>query len=75
MDPVDQLAFVVGLAEFDFQTLLGGAALAEGFDVGEGFVAVGGRFAGAQHVQVGTVEDEDKVRHARALHCCFCHRT
>jgi len=53
VDPVQQFAFVVGLAEFDFKPQLFGAAAAQGSDVGQGFMAVGGGFAGAEQVEVG----------------------
>ncbi|MNC73038.1 hypothetical protein D3C75_1241740 [compost metagenome] len=63
MDPVDQFALMVGLTELDFQAVgMGGIGTALG-QVGEGFVAILGRLAGAQHVQVGAVEHENKGLH------------
>lgn len=63
MDPVDQFTFVVGLAELDFQAVGVGSVGTSLSQVSEGFVAVLGRLAGAQHVQVGAVEHENKGLH------------
>lgn len=63
VNPVDGNAFVVGLAKFDFKPERGSAALAQGVDVREGFVAIGSRFAGAEHVEVRAVKHQNGTTH------------
>ncbi len=59
MDPVDQLAFVVGLEVLEHHAERRRQFVEAGFDVGQGGAAVALGLAGAQEVQVGAVEDED----------------
>ena len=68
VNPVEQFAFVVGLAEFDFQPELFGAATTQGGDIGQGLMAVGGGLAGAEQVEVGAVEHQHDRRHGMYLH-------
>jgi hypothetical protein len=48
LDPVDQLAFVIGLTEFDLQIEGGAADQAPRFDIGQGVTAVNRRIAHPQ---------------------------
>ncbi|MCY1547839.1 hypothetical protein D9M68_839190 [compost metagenome] len=54
---------MVGLAELHLEAQPGGGAAAQRLDVGEGFMAVGSRFAGAEEVEVRAVEDQDGASH------------
>ncbi|MOA19164.1 hypothetical protein D3C78_1395240 [compost metagenome] len=63
MDPVDQFAFVVGLAELHLEAQPGSGAAAQGGNVGEGFMAVGGGLTGAEHIEVRAVENQDGASH------------
>src|SRR5471032_1170269 len=63
VDPVEQFAFVVSLAEFDFQPEFFRASPTQGGDVGQGFMAVGGGLAGAEQVEIGAVEHQHDGRH------------
>ncbi|MNE46003.1 hypothetical protein D3C80_1403220 [compost metagenome] len=59
MDPVDQLAFVIRLAEHDARVAGGG--LAQRLDVGQGLVAIDVRLPNPEKVQIGAVQDvEDR---------------
>ena len=59
LDAVDDGAFVVGLEGGEGGAEGGGVGFAAAFDIGEGGGAVGGGFAGAEEVEVGTVDEED----------------
>ena len=61
VDPVDQLALVVGLPEVDDQPVRGGGRDAQCLDVGEGGGAVDLRLSLAEEVEVGSVEHEDRA--------------
>ena len=63
LDPVDQLAFVIGLAEIDRQPEPLARRGAVGLDVGKGLAAIDGRLALAEHVEIWSVEDKDRDRH------------
>ena len=63
LDPVDQLAFVIGLAKIDLQVERGRAREAARFDIGQGVMAVDRRLAHPEQVQIGAVEHKDG-RHA-----------
>jgi hypothetical protein len=63
LDPVDQLAFVIGLAKINLQVEGGRAREAARFDIGQGVMAVYRRLANPEQVQIGAVEHEDG-RHA-----------
>ena len=66
MDPVDQLAFVVGLQEADGQAQILGQR-AKGFgDVIQRLAPIDFGLAAAQQVQVRTVEDIDRFGQFRA---------
>ena len=58
---LDELALVVGLAKLDLQPELVGAATTQGGNVGQGFMAISGRLAGAEQVEVGAVEHQHAV--------------
>src|SRR5664280_970304 len=59
VESVDECAFVVRLKGVDLESKLGAALPESLFDLREGGVAVDLRFARAQQIQVGAVEDED----------------
>lgn len=63
VDPVEQFAFVVGLAKFDFQPELFGTAATQRGDISQGFMAVGGELAGTEQVEVGAVEHQHDRRY------------
>ena len=63
VDPVDQLALVVGLAEVDRKAQPFAGVAAGVLDVVEAAAAVDRRLALAEQVEIGTVEDEDRDRH------------
>src|SRR3546814_19770832 len=66
VDPLDDLPFVVGLVETDRAPA--GAVAAQGLDLGQCRRAVDLRLALAQPVQVGSVENEDRLGgHGRLL--------
>src|SRR6185437_3134193 len=67
LDPGDQLAFVVRLAEVDGQSVRLGFGGAELFDIGKRIGAIGRRFADAQQVEVRSVEDQDALGHGLRL--------
>ena len=58
-DPRDELAFVVGLSEDDFDTFARGDSAHGLFDVGKRSRSVDGRLSLAESIQVGTGDDED----------------
>ena len=59
LDPSDEFAFEVALAELDFGVELGGAAFHQGFDIVQGGVAVDLGLACAEEVQIWAIEEED----------------
>ena len=61
LDPVDQFAFDVRLAEDDIDAEALGGVAAKLLDVGERGAAVFLRLARAEQVQIGSVEDVDCV--------------
>ena len=65
VDPVDKLAFAVGLPECDLVS--GGGRPALGLDLGEGSPAVDVRLAGAEPIEVGPIQNEDRFRSASWL--------
>ena len=58
VDPLDELALVVALAELDRDVELGRALLARDLDVAERLATVDLRLAHAEHVEVGPVQHE-----------------
>src|SRR3978361_2234379 len=66
VNPIDQLALMVRLPEFDIELVVLGAVLAEPFHVLKGGMSIGLRLAGAEQIEVGTVEDVDGFRHGAA---------
>ncbi|MCY1184489.1 hypothetical protein D9M73_251890 [compost metagenome] len=54
---------MVGLAKLEVQFQLIGGLPAQAGDIGQGFVTVGGRLAGAEHIEVGAVEHQDSTTH------------
>ena len=60
LDPVDQLALVIGLAEVDLEAECRGARRAALLDVAERVMAVDRGVADPEQVQVGAVQDEDR---------------
>lgn len=63
VDPVDQFAFVVGLAEFNLQAQIAGAGPAAISEVAKRFATVLVRLAGAEQIEIGAVEHENAGRH------------
>ncbi len=59
MDPIDELAFVVGLAEIDRQIERRGARQAALLDIGQRIIAIGRRLAHPKQVQIGAIQDKD----------------
>jgi hypothetical protein len=55
MDPIDELAFVIGLTEIDRQIKRGGARQATLLDIGQGIVAIGRRLADSEQVQIRAI--------------------
>jgi hypothetical protein len=66
LDPGDQLALVVRLAKVDRKPERAGPRLAPAANVGERLVAVDGGLTGAEQVEVGSVQDVDRLGHGRA---------
>ena len=62
LDPVDQLALVVGLAEVDLEPERLAGLPAVLLDVVERLAAIDPGLALAEHIEVGTVEDEDRFQ-------------
>src|SRR3546814_11184835 len=60
VDPFDELSFVVGLVEADGAAA--GALTAQRLDLGQGRAPVDLGLAPAQPVEVGTVENEERLR-------------
>jgi hypothetical protein len=60
LDPVDQLALMVGLAKLQPEAQLAGAPSAGFLDIRQAGAAVDLRLAGAEQVQIGSVEDENR---------------
>ena len=67
LDPIDEGTLMVGLAEVDFQSRVLGFVAREGLYIGERVRAVNFRLASPQHVEVGAVEDEDRLCHAPSV--------
>lgn len=59
LDPSDEFAFDIALAEIDFDAEFLGAAGYFLFDFAEGGAAIDTGFSEAEHVQVGAVEEQD----------------
>src|SRR5262245_14715134 len=67
MNPVDQLALMVGLTEFHFELVTCGGGAGERLDVPERRPAIGLRLACAEQIEVRAVEDKDDFRHGAAV--------
>src|SRR5262249_1125094 len=63
LHPIDELAFVIALPEIDGESERLGTLLRLRLDIGQGRVPVDFRLAGAQKVQIRTVQDEDGLSH------------
>ncbi|MCY1181937.1 hypothetical protein D9M73_224720 [compost metagenome] len=63
VNPVEQFAFMVGLAKLNCQAELFGGTCAQGRDVCQGFVTVSRRFTGTEQVQVRAVEHQNDRGH------------
>lgn len=59
LDPVDQIALVVGLPQLDFEAKTSGDGAGPGLDVAKRRRAIDRRLPQAEQVQVRSVEDED----------------
>ena len=59
LDPVDELAFMIGLPELDLQVERGGARGATLLDVAERVMPVYRRVTDPEQVQIGAVQDKD----------------
>jgi hypothetical protein len=66
LDPVDHLVLAVGLAEFEGKAMTRGDLAARGLNVGQGLGTVDVRFALAQQIQVGPVQQVDSLGHWRS---------
>src|SRR5262249_6589804 len=66
VDPVDQLTFVVGLAEFHIELVASGGIARECLDVLQCCAAIGLRLARAEQIEVRAVEHKDDFRHKAA---------
>src|SRR4029079_19578852 len=62
LDPVDQLALMVGLTELDLELVTGCGLAAELFNVLQLRAAIFVRLAGAEQIEVGAVENVDGFR-------------
>src|SRR3546814_1181802 len=68
VDPFDELSFVVGLVEADGAAA--GALTAQRLDLGQGRAPVDLGLAPAQPVEVGTVENEERLAgHVGSFRC------
>ena len=67
LDPVDEIALVVGLAEIDLQPEPRAGLLAVGLDVGQRLAAIDARLALAEHIEVGTVQDENRLQYTETF--------
>lgn len=63
MHPINEHALVIALAKLDSQSEFGSNGRTFLLDIGQGLAAVDARFAFSQHVEVGTVEDENRFAH------------
>ena len=70
LDPGDQFALVVGLAEIDLDAERIAPRAGLRLDVGQGLGTVDLRLARAQHVQVRSVQDQDLRRHITVAPRC-----
>ncbi|MCY1464350.1 hypothetical protein D9M71_823640 [compost metagenome] len=66
VDPVDHLAFMVGLLELDGQFQISSNFAATQLHIRQRFMTVYRRFPEAQHVQVRAVEDQNRL-HCKSL--------
>lgn len=67
LDPVDELALVIRLAEVDGEAQQSGPLVAGFLDIAQGFAAIESRLAHAEQVEVGAVEDKDRrLGHGRS---------
>ena len=62
LDPGDQVAFMIGLAELQNVAVPGGCLAELAFDFGEALIAVNRRFATSEEIQIGAVENQDVHR-------------
>ena len=65
IDPIDDLAFVIGLAEDQRKTVSLGRSAAELFDVDKRRPPLYMRLAGAEQIEVWSVKDVNSFGHAR----------
>ena len=68
VNPVDQLAFVIRLPALDLDAKLRAGIGTQALDIGQRFMTVLGRLAGAEQVQIGAVEYKDFF-HEKSLWC------
>ena len=61
VEPIDQVAFMVGLTEFDLDAEAGGMIGQRGGNVIKAFAAIDFGFAATEEVEVGAVEDKDHL--------------
>jgi hypothetical protein len=67
VQPVDEDAFMIRLAEVDFDPELGGSAPDPVVDLVERLGTIDLGLAGADEIEVGAVEDQDGEVHGRAF--------
>ena len=65
VEPVDQHALVIGLADVELELVGGGALDQHGVDLGQALGAVNPRLAGSEQVEVGPVQDKNDMVHLR----------
>ena len=76
LNPIDDFAFVVRLVKLEVEAVPGGGGAAQFFHVAEGRVAVDFRLARAEQIEIGSVEDVDRLRHARPTPgCCMSRKS
>lgn len=61
VQPINEVAFVVGLAQIDFEPHVGGLILQRGGDAVERVMAIYFRFTTAKQVEVGAIEHENEI--------------
>ena len=59
LDPIDQLAFMVGLAELDRQVESLAPREAALFEIGQRIITISRRLAHAEQIEIGAVQDKD----------------
>src|SRR4029077_20991034 len=69
LNPIDDLAFVIGLAKYHRKPVMLRGRAAEFFDVGQRGAAVELRLPAAEQIEIGSVQDIDGLRHFTGPGC------